>query len=113
MSLSREFKPVNEAKSNLRFIRPAELAKNEVLGVILEGTFEGTLASKFDEGKNDYKFMTESGETVIVNHSGSLAYQIEKINIGDYVQLSYEGKKEITKGKLKGKSAHQFKLAVA
>lgn len=113
MSLSKEFKSVNEAKSSLEFIRPSELAKNEITGVILEGTYEGAIESKFDEEKMDFKFMTDEGKTVIVNHSGSLAYQINKIKVGDYVQLSYLGKKEITKGKLKGKSAHQFELAVA
>ena len=32
------------------------------------------------------------------------------VNEGDFVQISYNGKKEITKGKMKGIQAHNFEV---
>ena len=32
------------------------------------------------------------------------------INAGDFVQIKYQGKKEISKGKLAGRMAHSFEV---
>lgn len=113
MSENREFKPVNKAEGGLEFIRPAELAKEGVTGVILEGEFQGTIPNHFDESKNDFKFRTDEGKTVIINHTGSLAYQLKEVEPGSIVQIEYKGKEALKSGKMKGKLAHQFGVLVA
>ena len=44
--------------------------------------------------------------------AGNLGYQMERINAGDFVQISYEGKKKIESGKMEGRMAHNFKVLV-
>jgi len=111
--MSREFKKPEGAMPSLRFIKPSQLAAEGVTGTVLEGEYVGAVKNAFDEGKEDFKFLTDDGNTVIVNSTGSLAYQMKLVKIGDYVQLNYMGKEKIAKGKMKGKEAHKFEVLVA
>ncbi len=95
----------------LRFIRPGELADAGITGLVLEGIYLG-LVPNDKTGKQDFKFETDS-EIVIVNSNGSLGYKLGMVQIGDLVQVSYNGKDKITKGPNAGKMAHSFDLAVA
>lgn len=97
---------------SLKFVKPAELASEGIKGVILEGEFVGPLVNNFDENKSDYKFLTDDETTVIVNHTGSLAYGMSGVKPGDYCQISYLGKEKLKSGKMKGKEAHMFKVLV-
>lgn len=111
---SRKWKvPANRAKSldgkGLTFIRPAQLAEEDVKGVILEGTYLESLPNPFDNEKLDFKFSDlKKGNTVIINGAGNLGYQMRDISEGSVVQVSYNGKKEIKAGKMKGRMAHDF-----
>ena len=87
---------------NIEFIRPSKLEKP---GVLLEATFVEALPNAFDNGKLDYKF-------IILNGAGNLGYQMERVNAGDFVQISYEGKNKIEKGKMEGRMAHSFKVRI-
>ena len=114
MSTERNWSNPNgeEGVSSLKFVKPAELASEGIKGVILEGEFVGALTNHFDESKNDFKFLTDDGTTVIINHTGSLAYCMKGVKSGDYCQVSYLGKEKIASGKMKGKEAHKFKVLV-
>ena len=104
----RNFKsPIERETSNIKFIRPSKLEKP---GVIVEATFVVYLPNAFDENKSDYKFTDEKGNIIILNGAGNLGYQMGFINAGDFVQIKYQGKKEISKGKLAGRMAHSFEV---
>lgn len=94
----------------INYIRPSKLSESGATGVILEGEYLGPVLNPMSE-KNDYKFKTSEGLSVI-NNSGSLQARMEQIEPGTLVQVIYNGKAEITTGKLKGKSAHQFRVLV-
>jgi len=87
---------------NIEFIRPSKLEKP---GILLEATFVESLPNAFDNNKLDYKFSADNG-------AGNLGYQMERVNAGDFVQISYEGKTKIEKGKMEGRMAHNFKVLV-
>lgn len=112
---AREFKKPEgmPAGGEIRFVRPSELANEAFTGVVVEGEFVEAVPNPLDDTKNDFKFVTEEGETVIVNHSGSLAYRMKFVSPGDFCQVNYLGKSEIKSGRMKGKSAHNFEVLVA
>jgi hypothetical protein len=112
MSEQREWKTPGAASSNLEFIRPSKLAAEEVTGVILEGTYLESTPNHYDETKNDFKFEKEDGSVVIINGAGNLGYRMRSVSPGDFCQITYQGKKEIESGKMKGKSAHSFEVMV-
>ena len=106
----RNFKPVENMPSGITFIRPSKLAEEETRGVILEGTFVESLPNQFNSEKSDYTFTDDKGNITVINGAGNLGFMMKSINAGDFVQISYKGKKEITKGKMKGIQAHQFEV---
>ena len=108
----RNFKPVDAGASlgSITFIRPSKLAEESRTGVILEGTFVESLPNQFDSNKLDYKFTDEKGGMIVLNGAGNLGFKMKNVNAGDYVQISYNGKKEIAKGKMKGTMAHNFEV---
>lgn len=111
---NREFKPVLENTSGtIEFISAKKLLESNKLGVIVEGTFQEALENNFESTKSDYKIVTDEGNTIVLNHSGSLAYQMSKVQLGSYVRISYEGQTPMKKGAMKGKLAHQFLVEVA
>lgn len=111
---AREFK-VPEARENtdITYIRASKLAEEGVTGPILEATFVESVPSNMDENKLDYKFEKDDGGIVVVNCAGNLKYKMKFINPGDYCQVQYLGKQEITKGVHKGKMAHNFEVLTA
>lgn len=118
---ARVFKPVSTGGS-LKFISAKQLADDGKTGIILEGMYIAAIPNQHDDTKNDYKFEAEvdneltgvkAGDTVVVNNTGSLNYQMEKVTPGSLVQLTYNGKDKLTKGKNIGKSAHNFLVSVA
>ena len=108
----RNFKPVDAGASlgSITFIRPSRLAEEGKSGIILEGTFVESLPNQFDNEKLDYKFTDEKGNIVVLNGAGNLTYKMKLVNAGDFVQISYNGKKEIKSGKMKGIKAHNFEV---
>jgi hypothetical protein len=108
MATKRNFVSPIEA-GNIEFIRPSKLEKP---GILLEATFIESLPNAFDSNKSDYKFSGEKGKTIILNGAGNLGYQMERVNAGDFVQVTYQGKKKIENGKMEGRMAHNFKVLV-
>lgn len=105
----RNFQPVS---GGIKFISPKSLADAGALGVVLEGIFLEALPNTFDSSKNDFKFELEDGEIVVINHSGGLAYQMNRVELGSLVQISYDGKKLLESGPNKGKESHMFSVQV-
>ena len=86
------------------------MAEEGKSGIILEGTFVESLPNQFDKEKLDYKFTDEKGNIVVLNGAGNLTYKMKLVNAGDFVQITYNGKKEIKSGKMKGIKAHNFEV---
>lgn len=103
------FKEV-QVGEGINYIRPSKLKEAGTTGLILEGEYVGPVLNPMSE-KNDYKFKTADGISVI-NNTGSLQARMEQVEPGTLVQVLYNGMTEITSGKLKGKSAHQFNVLV-
>lgn len=98
---------------DIEFVRPSELAKQGFEGVVLEGTFVEATANRLNEHQNDFKFEKEDGSVVVVNGAGNLKYRMKDVSPGDFCRVSYLGMQEISEGKLKGKSAHNFEVLIA
>lgn len=105
--------PEGREASEITFIRPAKLSEAGFLGVILEGEYVGSLPNPHNSEKLDFKFKLDDGSISLINGAGNLGYKMQYINVGDYVQVEYEGKQEMTKGDYKGKQAHNFEVRTA
>ena len=100
--------------TEIEFIRASALFADETKrGVILEGTLIGTLPNPLNVDRLDYKIELEDGRTVVLNGAGNLKYKMGFVDLGDYIQISYNGKQEITKGAMAGKQAHNFEVLTA
>lgn len=116
----KSFKPVSGPASEntanlgkLNIVRPSELAKSGFTGLVVEGVYEGSVTNKFNPEKLDYKIRSENGDLTIINETGSLRKQMDKVSTGTLVQINYSGKKKINSGKLAGKSVHAFEVLAA
>lgn len=103
----------SEEKASIKFVRPSELAKEGFEGVIVEGTFIESFPNHFDNAKLDFKFEQEDGSILVINGAGNLGYRMKEVIPGDFCQVTYLGKKEITTGKMQGRSAHNFEVRIA
>ena len=101
--------PEGREESSIEFIRASRLDE----GVVLEGTYLESIPNPLNNEKLDFKFETEDGSIKVVNGAGNLGYKMKYISAGDYVQVTYRGKQEITKGSFKGKEAHNFEVLTA
>jgi hypothetical protein len=101
-----------ELEGSVKYIKPKELADNQFSGVILQGIYEGTIPDNFDESKNNFKFTDLNGDTVIINGTGKLAKLLSRVDEGSSVEVKYLGMEKIEKGKMAGKSAHDWTVGV-
>lgn len=116
MSNEATFTPVNsqgELKGELIILRPSKLAEDGVTGVVAQGTYEGSMPNKFNPESLDYKIRSENGDLIIINGTGGLRQQLAKVAVGTLVQIQYNGKTKIAKGKMAGKLAHSFVVLTA
>ena len=121
---------VESSEGNLVFVRPTDLARAGFTGVVAEGELAGMTPNRYDENKQDFKIVADTefkvegvdkegkkyikevnaGDTLIINAAGNLEYLMKSVGIGNLCQISYFGKKEITKGNYKGTLAHTFEV---
>jgi len=101
------FKPVTTAGANVTFIRANKLTKGQVAA---EGIYAGSSPNTFNKEKLDYRIedLKDSSKLTVVNGAGNLSYQMQSIQPGDIVRITYNGTVEISKGAMKGKSSHNF-----
>ena len=113
------------SEGNLIFVKPAGFT-----GIIAEGQLVGTLPNRFDESRDDFKILADAkielegvdskgakyvlevaeGDTLVVNGAGNLNHLMKSVGTGNLCQISYFGKKEISKGDKKGMLAHTFEV---
>jgi hypothetical protein len=99
--------------SSITYIKAKDLAESGVTGLVAQGIYEGPQPNNFDDTKSDYKLRLDDGTLTIINTTGSLANQMNRVAPGSYIQVNYNGMDEITKGKMAGKKAHAFEVLVA
>lgn len=110
----RTFKPVTGmGDSGIEFIRPAKLAEAGRIGLLLEGAYVGSTPNTYNKDKSDYKFELADGTAKVINGAGNLPFQMKNVAVGTLVQVSYLGKKKISKGPMAGKESHNFLVASA
>ena len=115
----RTFKKPEGASADIEFIRASSLAyaleagEIESGAAVVEGTLVGTLPNPMDSNKTDFRIEKEDGSVVILNGAGNLGYGMSLVNVGDYIQVRYNGKQEIAKGQHKGRLAHNFEVLTA
>lgn len=104
----RVFKSV-QGEAKLRFVRPSELKETGAIDeVVLEGEFQEALPNQHRPEVNDFKFLEDNGNTVIINHCGHLGFLMKNVNPGDYCRVTYKGTVPY-----KGKETHQFLVETA
>ncbi len=103
----------NELFAKLKPLTEEQETKGYYLEIKVGDSIEGTLTSvgvnKF--GKEEYRITPfDGGQAVVLANAGNLAYRIKEkgINIGDAVQITYNGKTPMASGKYKGTPAHNF-----
>jgi hypothetical protein len=52
------------------------------------------------------------GKNLVLNSCGIVDSVFEKVSLGEYVQVTYEGTSVIEKGKFKGKDAHNISIEI-
>jgi ATP-dependent exoDNAse (exonuclease V) alpha subunit len=123
---ARTFKSVNgkpltgnEGQGELSFANAgalkARLAESGADSIIAaEGILESkkTVETKFGP-KRQYAVRTEAGDLVLLDEAGNLKSQMEKVEDGQYVQITYTGMDTISAGKWKGQAAHKYIVGVA
>lgn len=82
-------------------------------GTSVTGTYAGSTPNKFDESRSDYNLRGEDGTLIILAQTASLANQFSKVQIGDLVQVTYNGKKNITRKNGAKAQMHDYVVAVA
>lgn len=82
-------------------------------GTVVEGTYAGATPNKFNEDRSDYNLRGEDGTLIILAQTASLANQFAKVSVGDLVQVTYNGKKSITRKNGAKAEMHDFMVAVA
>jgi len=94
-----------ERNGLLTIIKASELAKNNITGVVAQGTYLRSVTNKFK--KTDYMLATDKGD-VLVNGCGSLDKQMAGVQAGELIQIEYTGSFPIKEGQFKGSPAHVF-----
>ena len=100
LSSSTDLKP-------LKIVRPSELAKDGITGVVAEGIYMGTTPNRFEPLNNDFRINGDA-EDFIINSAGSLVKQLASVDVGTYVQIQYAGKVKAKSGPAEGKMVHNF-----
>lgn len=96
---------VNLGGGNTTYYRPSELEA----GTVISGRYAGTIIDQFKN--NCYKLAQNDGSTKVVNGAGKLHKLMASVPMGAEVDITYLGTVVPDKGKLAGKTLHDFKVA--
>lgn len=103
-------RPEGETSSEISYVRLGTLKAGDIA---VEGIYLGSSANALYPEKQDFKFKTMDGKTVVVNEGGNLKFRMQSIASGTLVRINYLGMQEITKGPRKGKKSHNVDVLVA
>ena len=81
--------------------------------VLVEGWYFANRPNKFTPNANDYLIKEPNQTVFVLNKSGIARFAFEEegsITFGDYVRITYLGKKPMPNGTYKGKDAVQLKI---
>jgi hypothetical protein len=106
-------KPLGETQGDLKFISAGKLFKEGITGVVAQGLYEGAkeIDTKYGK-KQQYSVRQDDGSLVLLDGAGNLGSQMDKVQLGAYVQISYMGKDTITSGQWKGNQSHKYIVGV-
>lgn len=82
-------------------------------GTAVTGVFTGTTPNKFDEAKVDYNLRGDDGTLIILAQTATLKSQMSKVSVGELVQITYNGSREITRKNGAKAQMHDFAVARA
>jgi hypothetical protein len=82
-------------------------------GTQVTGVYGGSTPNKFDEAKVDYNLRADDGTLIILAQTASLAQQFAKVSEGELVQVTYNGKRQITRKNGQKTEMHDFVVARA
>lgn len=105
-----EFNAPSRAEGSLTFIRLKDLAKDQTIDAIYQGTVKNPRT-----GKMDVKLTMADGSSAILNAGGNLNYRLQDagVEVGQAVRIIYRGKSPMTKGAFAGTPAHSFDVLTA
>lgn len=82
-------------------------------GTTVTGIYAGATPNKFDESRSDYNLRADDGTLIILAQTASLASQFSKVSVGDLLQITYNGKKNITRKNGSKAEMHDYVVARA
>lgn len=122
----QKFEPVNAnagvGNGTMKIVRGSKLItisngeKSSVpleSGTVLTGIFNGSTPNKFEEDRVDYTLREEDGTLVILAQTAALKQQLDDVNVGELVQITYKGKREITRKNGAKAEMHDFAVGRA
>lgn len=121
-SPKREGMPEGEGNGILRIVRGTKeititdgnKSENDLAtGSVFTGVYGGSTPNKFDEEKVDYNLRSDDGTLIILGQCASLAQQFAKVTPGELVQVTYNGKREITRKNGSKTEMHDYLVARA
>ena len=87
----------------------AELAA----GTVVTGVYSGSSPNKYNPERVDYNLRSEDGTLIILAQTASLKSQFAKVSPGELVQITYNGKRSITRKNGAKAEMHDFAVARA
>jgi hypothetical protein len=81
--------------------------------ILVQGKYLGPTENTMFGGNNYNYAPLDDSKTVMLWGAGHLAFQMDAIEVGTTVQVTYMGVETLEKGQFKGKPSHQFDVAVA
>lgn len=106
---------VNDINVLYTKLRPLKDAENEKgfyvelpIGDSLSGVLKGSEVDNY--GKTAFSIERADGKTQVISSAGNLGRQMAEVTAGTYVQITYQGKKEMKSGPYAGTPSHQFSV---
>lgn len=100
--------------SKLITINNGEKSEAELTsGTVLTGVFGGSTPNKFNPERSDYNLRAADGTLIILSETASLRSQLAKVSQGELVQITYNGKRAITRKNGAKAEMHDFAVARA
>lgn len=89
-----------QAQGELKIVRPSQLDKDGVTGVVASGVLEKVEPNKFNAAKSDYFIRNADGTLYILNETQSIKDQLgQEGTVGLNIEVEYLGKVKTKNGK--------------
>ena len=115
MAKKRSFRKLNGGKSYRAW-------KNWDVGDTIVGKYVGDSVDNYDKPNwhiqieecdfSEESANIEAGKTIGLNSAGGLDKAMDNVEIGQFVEITYQGTSVLEKGKFAGKEAHNIEVSV-